>query len=411
MALDKNVAALLSRAFAPAFAVGDHLASSDVNTMTMPFKLLRSMPAVAILLLLSSAACSSIPNSRATPNGALSEAGANAGTAGTNVMRAGTGGSKASASASKPDAGGANAGAIAVNAADGSANAGATAVKAGAGGANAGASAPKAGVGGAIAADGGAIAADGGAVAGSAGARAGAGGSGAVAGSSSDAGAGLPVQLGAAANYVILAKSGISTVPTAAITGNLGISPAAASYITGFSLIADATNVFATSAQVTGKVFAADYAVPTPSNMTTAVSDMELAFTDAAGRAPTVTELGAGDIGGMTLASGVYKWSTGLQLPKDVTFEGGPTALWILQIAKDLSLSSATHIVLSGGALPKNIVWQVEGKVVVGSMAHLEGVVLTRTAVTLGTGASIHGRLLAQTAVVIDSSTIVEPAQ
>jgi hypothetical protein len=219
------------------------------------------------------------------------------------------------------------------------------------------------------------------------------------------------VQLGAAANYVILAKSGISTVPPAAITGNLGISPAAASYITGFSLIADATNVFATSAQVTGKVFAADYAVPTPSNMTTAVSDMELAFTDAAGRAPTVTELGAGDIGGMTLSSGVYKWSTGLQLPKDVTFEGGPTALWILQIAKDLSLSSATHIVLSGGALPKNIVWQVEGKVVLGSMAHLEGVVLTRTAVTLGTGASIHGRLLAQTAVVIDSSTIVEPAQ
>jgi hypothetical protein len=358
----------------PVFAVGDHLASSEVNTMTMPLKSLRSRPAVAILLLLGSTACSSTQNSRAKPDQALSEAGAKPGTAGTDVMRAGTGGAKASAA------------------------------KAGAGGANAGASAAKAGAGGAIAADGGAIA-------GSAGAPVVAAGSGAVAGSSSDAGAGLPVQLGAAANYVILAKSGISTVPTAAITGNLGISPAAASYITGFSLIADATNVFATSAQVTGKVFAADYAVPTPSNMTTAVSDMELAFTDAAGRAPTVTELGAGDIGGMTLTSGVYKWSTGLQLPKDVTFEGSSSALWILQIAKDLSLSSATHIVLSGGALPKNIVWQVEGKVVLGSMAHLEGVVLTRTAVTLGTGASIHGRLLAQTAVVIDSSTIVEPAQ
>src|SRR5882672_4681065 len=93
----------------------------------------------------------------------------------------------------------------------------------------------------------------------------------------------LPVNLGAAGSYAILAKSGISTVPTSAITGNLGVSPAPASYITGFSLTADATNVFATAPQVTGKVYASDYSVPTPSNLTTAVGDMERAFTDAAG--------------------------------------------------------------------------------------------------------------------------------
>jgi hypothetical protein len=104
---------------------------------------------------------------------------------------------------------------------------------------------------------------------------------------------GLPVNLGTAGGFAILAKSGISTVPASAITGNIGVSPAAATYITGFSLIADFTNVFSTSPQVTGKVYAADYAVPTPSNLTTAVGDMELAFTDAAGRAPGVTELGA----------------------------------------------------------------------------------------------------------------------
>jgi hypothetical protein len=388
--------------------------------MTRQLKSHRSRTAHAVLMLLSATACSPLLTTNTEPDDALSKAGANAGTAGTPVMQAGTGGAKANASAAKAGTGGANAGASAAKAGAGGANAGASAAKAGAGGADADASAGTAGADGAdtnasagTAGAGGAIAADGGASAGSASPRAGAGAgsSGAVAGSSSDAETDLPVQLGAAANYVILAKSGISTVPTAAITGNLGISPAAASYITGFSLIADATNVFATSVQVTGKVFAADYAVPTPSNMTTAVSDMELAFTDAASRAPTVTELGAGDIGGMTLPSGVYKWSTGLQMPKDVTFNGSATALWILQIAKDLSLSSATQIVLSGGALAKNIVWQVEGKVVLGTMAHLEGVVLTRTAVTLGTGASIHGRLLAQTAVVIDSSTIVEPAQ
>ena len=107
---------------------------------------------------------------------------------------------------------------------------------------------------------------------------------------------------GTAKNYAILAESGISTVPTSAITGSLGISPAAATFITGFSLIVDSTNVFSTSPQVTGKVYAADYAVPTPSDLTTAIADMQLAFTDAAGRAPNVTELGAGSIGGMNLA-------------------------------------------------------------------------------------------------------------
>jgi hypothetical protein len=109
------------------------------------------------------------------------------------------------------------------------------------------------------------------------------------------------VNLGTAGNYAILAESGISSVPTCAITGNLGVSPAAASFITGFSLIADSTKVFSTSPQVTGKVYAADYTAPTPSNLTTAVGDMHLAFIDAAGRAPNVTGLGAGNIGGMTL--------------------------------------------------------------------------------------------------------------
>ncbi|MHB8877425.1 MAG: Ig-like domain-containing protein, partial [Myxococcaceae bacterium] len=93
-----------------------------------------------------------------------------------------------------------------------------------------------------------------------------------------------PVGLGAAGNYVVLAKTAISTVPGSTLTGSLGLSPAAASYITGFSLVADSTNVFSNSTQVVGKVYAANYAVPTPSNLTTAVSNMEAAYTDAAGR-------------------------------------------------------------------------------------------------------------------------------
>ena len=219
----------------------------------------------------------------------------------------------------------------------------------------------------------------------------------------------LAVRLGTAEQYAILAKSGISTVPTSAITGDLGVSPAAATYITGFSLTADATNVFSTSPQVTGKVFASDYTSPTPSNLTTAIGDMQLAFTDAAGRAPTVTELGAGNIGGMTLTPGVYKWGTGLLIPTNVTLAGSATDVWIFQIAQDLTVSSGTNISLTGGAVAKNVFWQVAGLVDLGTTAHLEGVLLTQTSIALRTGASINGRLLAQTAVSIDGSAIVQP--
>ena len=221
---------------------------------------------------------------------------------------------------------------------------------------------------------------------------------------------GLPVDLGTAGNFVMLAKAGISTVPGSVITGNIGVSPAAASYITGFSLTADSSKVFSTTPQVSGKVYASDYMIPTPANLTTAVSDMETAFTDAAARAPDVTELGAGDIGGKTLVPGVYKWGTGLLIPTDVTLVGNATDVWIFQIAQKLTMSSATKVVLSGGAQPKNVFWQVAGLVDVGTTAHCEGIVMSQTAITLGTGASINGRLLAQTAITVASSTVAQPA-
>jgi Ice-binding-like len=222
--------------------------------------------------------------------------------------------------------------------------------------------------------------------------------------------AGMAVNLRTAASYVILAKTAISTVPPAAITGNLGVSPAAATYITGFSLIADATNAFSTSAQVSGKVFAADHATPTPSNLTAAIHDMELAFTDAAGRAPGVTELGAGNIGGMTLPPGVYGWATGLLIPASITLSGGATAVWIFQVAQGLTLGNAVAVSLTGGALPRNVFWQVSGAVTVGTTAHLAGVVLCQTAIAMKSGASLEGRLLAQTAVTLDTNMVTEPA-
>ncbi|NWJ41037.1 MAG: DUF3494 domain-containing protein [Geothrix sp.] len=221
---------------------------------------------------------------------------------------------------------------------------------------------------------------------------------------------GRSVNLGTAGNYVILAKTGISTVPDSVITGDIAVSPIASAAITGFSLTADASNVFSTSLQVTGKVYAAEYAAPTPASLTTAVGDMQTAFTDAAGRTADVTELGAGNIGGMTLAPGVYKWSSGVLIPTDLTLTGSATDIWIFEIAQTLTMGSATKIILAGGALPKNIFWQVSGAVVLGTTSHMEGIVLAQTGITLATGASINGRLLAQTAVTLDHGTVTQPA-
>jgi len=101
------------------------------------------------------------------------------------------------------------------------------------------------------------------------------------------------VPLGSSLNYVILAKTAINNSSTSAITGDLGLSPAATSYITGLALT-DATG-YATSAQVTGQVFAADMASPTGINLTTAVENMITAYNNAAGRtSPDFLELGTG---------------------------------------------------------------------------------------------------------------------
>ena len=255
----------------------------------------------------------------------------------------------------------------------------------------------------------GASSSDGGPQGGSTGAGGAGTGSGGTAGHPVVGAAGTPVNLATAGNYVILAESGISTVPPSVVKGNLGISPAAATYITEFSLIADSTGVFSTSAQVTGNIYASDYTAPTPSNLTTAVGDMQTAFTDAAGRAPDVTELGAGNIGGMTLSAGVYQWGTSVLIPTDVTLNGSATAVWIFQIAQNLTLSSAVQVHLTGGALAKNVFWQVAGSVELGTTSHIEGVVLCQTMINLRTGASITGRLLAQTAVTLDASTVLQP--
>jgi hypothetical protein len=224
----------------------------------------------------------------------------------------------------------------------------------------------------------------------------------------------LPVNLGTAGNFAILSKSGISTVPGSTVTGDIGVSPIAAIGITGFSQTLDSTNTFATSTQVVGKIYAADYAPPTPSNMTTAIGDMEIAYTDAAGRTlPDFTELGAGEIGGLNLAPGLYKWSTGVSISNNVTLTGSATDVWIFQVAQNVVQASSKNVTLAGGALAKNVFWQIAGGtgLTVGSNAHFEGVVLAKTAIQLATSATATSRLLAQTAVTLQMNTVTQPAQ
>jgi hypothetical protein len=115
-------------------------------------------------------------------------------------------------------------------------------------------------------------------------------------------------------------------------------------------------------------------------------------------------------LSGLTLAPGLYTWGSSVTISTDLTLDGGAADISILQISDDLDLSTATSVVLSGGARAENVYWVVAGQATVHANAHLEGVVLSQTSIDLRTGASVEGRLLAQTAVDIDGSVVVEPA-
>jgi len=214
-----------------------------------------------------------------------------------------------------------------------------------------------------------------------------------------------PVNLGTAGTFTILSKTGITDVYASAITGDVGTSP-----ITGAALLL-------TCGEVTGKIFVVDAAGPLPcavndaTTLTAAVGDMGTAYLDAEGRTtPDFAELGAGEIGGLTLAPGLYKWGTDVLISTDVTLAGGPNDVWIFQVAGKLNQANAKRVTLAGGALAKNVFWQVADSVAIGTTAHFEGVVLGKTLVAVNTGASVNGRLMAQTAVTLQMNAVTQPA-
>jgi hypothetical protein len=225
------------------------------------------------------------------------------------------------------------------------------------------------------------------------------------------------VDLGSAGNYVILAKTGISTVPNSVITGDIAVSPISAAALTGFGLTADSTTTFSTSTQVVGKAYAATYAVPTPSDLTTAVGAMETAYTDAAGRPAGVgpkLNFNGGILNEHVFTPGIHTFTTAVSMTGDIHFQGSATDIFIIQIASTLTQAANYNVILdttwAGTPLAKNIFWQTAGAVTVGANAHMEGVLLVKTAVTFVTGSSLNGRILAQTACVLQTATITQPA-
>jgi len=211
------------------------------------------------------------------------------------------------------------------------------------------------------------------------------------------------VNLGVAGDFVILSKTGITSVYKSSILGDIGTSP-----ITGAAMTLSC-------GEVTGSVFSVDAAGPackitSATRLGIAVLDMQAAYTDAAGRVdPDFLNLGAGTIGSITLLPGLYKWSSSVNIPTDITISGSSTDIFIFQVAGTLTMSSAVRVTLEGGVQAKNIFWVVSDAVTFGTTSHFEGNILGQTGINMKTGATMNGRMLAQTAVTLQMNTVNQP--
>src|SRR5665213_1149583 len=217
-----------------------------------------------------------------------------------------------------------------------------------------------------------------------------------------------PVSLGSAATFVILAGAAITTTGGGIVNGDAGASP-----ITGAA-------IHLTQNQVNGTIYAVNAAGPAgsvvdPTLLTTAKGDLTASYNDSAGRSPTpkgpFLNPGAGNIGGLNLAPGLYKFtSTAYITGSDVTLTGGPNDVLIFQIASDLEVGSSIHVILAGGAQSGNIFWQVGTSATIKTFAAFKGTIMARQAITMETSSTMDGRALAFTAgVTFDGASATLP--
>jgi Ice-binding-like len=189
-----------------------------------------------------------------------------------------------------------------------------------------------------------------------------------------------PVGLGTAAPFAVLAGTpAVTNTGPTTITGDLGISPAAA--VTGFP-----------PGTVNGTIHAADAVA------LQAKSDLVIAYTDAAGRTPATTVAG-GTLGGKTLVAGVYSaGGSTLGLTGTLTLDGqnDPSAVWIFQATSDLVTASSSTVRFINGASACNVFWQVTSSATLGSGSTFAGTILALTSITLNSGVTLDGRALAR---------------
>jgi hypothetical protein len=206
----------------------------------------------------------------------------------------------------------------------------------------------------------------------------------------------LPVNLGSTAHFTILAGAAITAGP-GIINGDVGASPIAGSSI-GIPAV-----------QVNGFIYKVDPSGEAAANvivdsvlLTAAKGDLTIAYNDAAGRTPIPTgpflNPGAGNIGGLNLVPGLYKFTSGALITgSDVTLTGGPNDVWIFQIATELSVEAGVDrkVILAGGALARNVFWQVGTSATIGTGASFKGTILADQSITCQSGSTMEGRALA----------------
>jgi hypothetical protein len=202
----------------------------------------------------------------------------------------------------------------------------------------------------------------------------------------------LPVALGSAGTFSVLAGSTVTNTGPTVITGNLGVSPGSA--VTGFP-----------PGQVVG---GAIHSADVPAGL--AQGDLTTAFNDAAGRTVPVTV--SGDLGGLTLTPGLYKSTSSLGITGILRLDGqgNVNSVFIFQIGSALTTASGSQVILQGGAQAANIFWQVGSSATLGTTSIFNGTILAQASISITTGAALIGRALARTgAVTLDSNTIVNP--
>ena len=203
-----------------------------------------------------------------------------------------------------------------------------------------------------------------------------------------------PATLGSAGTFAVLAGSTVTnTGVTTTIQGDVGVSPGAA--ITGIPA----------GQPSPGSIHAAD------ATAATAQADLTTAYNDLAGRACGTTLTGT-DLGGLTLAAGVYCFNTSAGLTGTLTLDGqgNPNAVFVIQIGSTLTTGSSSAVNLIGLAQAKNVYWQVGTSATIGSGTAFKGTIVALSSITLNTGASLSGRALARNgAVTLDTNAIVLP--